>query len=361
MHFLDKNPESKSDREGSLGDNLSLGLFSEVERKEKLYDLEYNPKQDKDIDAIWFHTFMPHLVQNYLELTNRKIENVTQLQVVLEEDEGLKKLVAEILPSIKYQSKKETVSFGTDDVNTHLEKVKAWLSNILNEYRSPWVGAIGFLSEGDLAYIKNSKLELKKLVEASQGVNSVVFLSTGARLLYPFFKGLTEDTPYLYGGNVSTSFLQCSRDAKQDERAYISQRVSEIIKEHQPPYLIIDDYVTSEHATHDLIVKLFNDNGISANQIIYFAFIGEGATEDEYISLEDYKDLGINVGTLDTHSGPGFYFNCDTNKGTLKNRSSLYEDRLILSGASSEGRTDIRMSLYYYGKNLAKSLWRRSD
>jgi hypothetical protein len=290
-------------------------------------------------------------------------DSVFALQdIIPEENENLKKFIRAFTLNISYQNDNGLSYLGQSDPTKAVIGAKKWLTQLKKEKKRL---DFGFLVDFDKKYLAEAGPRLLNVIK-EKPAETYIYLTTGSRLLPYFVKGLTEDILPKDKTRPESRYIQCSRDAKKEEKDLIFERVKEVVQSTKPPYLIIDDYVSESHATFDIIKEAFKNAGVKEEDIKFFAFIAE--KEDlqtgKKIPETHYTSLGINIGVQDEMgSSYGFYFNRDVLKKTQKNRESKYENVIEESNKiydsfanvkTSDLRKNARKSLYYLGKSVAK-------
>lgn len=223
---------------------------------------------------------------------------------------------------------------------------------------------LGFLDKEDKEMLEEAGPKLREIIEQAQKkerpFRTFIYLTRGARLLSRFVKGLTEDLTEKQKSEIR--YIQVSAVAGKKEKKLIFERIAEVAKTTKPPYLIIDDYVTTRHLTFNTIMQGFKKSGIEESNITFFAFIaqskesgGWGEEEEIEIPSEFYEKLGMRIGAQDKYgSSTGFYFNKEVLKlkGVKKDTESKYEK------VSEEGNRfalrNIRKELYSAGKEITE-------
>lgn len=218
---------------------------------------------------------------------------------------------------------------------------------------------LGFLTKEDKETLEEAGPKLREIIEKAQAekkpFKTYIYLTTGARLLEHFVRGLTEDLTEKQ--KPEARYIQAARIVSKEERKLIFERIAEVVKTTRPPYLIIDDYVTELHLTFGMIKRGFEESGVKKDDITFFAFIAasKDVWEREKIPSEFYDKLGIDIGVQDKRgSSAGFYFNREKFKlkGMRKNMESKYEE--VSQEKDYFALRNIRKSLYSTGKDIAE-------
>jgi hypothetical protein len=205
---------------------------------------------------------------------------------------------------------------------------------------------------------------LKEAQEKGKPYKSLVYLTRGGRLFEPLVRGMMDADGSIE--KPQARFVAVSKDAKRREDNQLSKRVQEVTDSCEPPYLLIDDYVTSEHATHDKMMAKFQEAGVAGEDCDFFAFLGATRTRDEEVLSDDFYDnLGIKVGRPDREYGLGLGFEFVTdeshfgtekvrleNKVFVRPKKARYERRV--PERDGKAVTNIRRSLYAKGQEIGE-------
>jgi hypothetical protein len=364
---------------GQASQKMSADLIKHLLSDKVLYNEEYKIENDQKIDKLWLENHKEFLAeslkvaleeaalkkyQDQLSLAKNEVAQAKSLADFdgLELTPEIKNFIDGITGDLSYKYANGSSSFGQVKPSEVIKAVKVWLKRILKNKKDE---QFGFLNEYDKEYLTQAAPELQTLIESQkENPKTLVYLTTGARLLSHFVRGLTSAKK---NDKPEVRFLQCSRIPEDREKELIFERAKEIVKNSKPPFLIIDDYVTNAHKTHDLIIEAFSRAGVKDEDLIFFAFLAESKElwPEKAISPQFYRKLGINFGAFDkSGSSGGFQFNTsEQKKGTRKLPDRKYEwvtpdgkewaDKY--EGVTKAAvRKNIRKSLFYFGKKLAE-------
>jgi hypothetical protein len=211
----------------------------------------------------------------------------------------------------------------------------------------------------DRAYLQQGKTVIKEmLLERETQKNpykTILIPTTGGRIVSHFIRGLLDSHYSNPLNKPKIIYFHTNRENAGSEllRGLEQKRMDEIVKRSQPPYLVIDDYVTEKMSTLQYIEESLVARHINADDIGKFAFIAARTNQDktELVDPNIYSKNNIRFGTLDVKDrSNGFAFNQEDVKLTEKGYFKKYED--FGFGQNYQAARRLRHLLYELGRTI---------